>query len=157
MAEGPIKRPPRPSVVPGAAGPVYPGGTPSRRAVSPEAVAAASEDGDTTYVIRTPSETYSEFTFGVRFRDGVGQTNSARIARKLRDDFGYAVEPDPGPSEALPPLPHEKRGRTGDREVFGPRDPRLAPGADSVPPLVAAGSGPTPTQKDGKDQGDGES
>ena len=132
---------------------------PMRRAVAPDKAEAAKGDGPVTFTVRTPS-LYSGYTLGVHFHDGEGITRNAIIARQLRDDFGYEVEPDAGPQEALPPLPHERRRRETEEEryAFGPRDPRLPPGAD--PAFADQPTGKLPRSFTGeaerKDQGDGQ-
>jgi hypothetical protein len=132
-----------------------------RRAVAPDKAEAAKGDGPVTYTVRTRTP-YNGYTLGVHFHDGEGITRSATIARQLRDDFGYEVDPDAGPQEALPPLPHERRQYTEGREDFTPRDPRLPPGADPTfadPPMGSLPKrfGGNGTDEERKDQGDGES
>lgn len=129
-----------------------------RRAVASDRAEAAKGDGPVTYTVRTRSP-YNGYTLGVHFHDGEGITRSATIARQLRDDFGYEIDPDAGPQEALPPMKHERvREHDEDRDTFAPRDPRLPPGAD--PTVADPPTGKLPRRFTGeaerKETGDGE-
>jgi hypothetical protein len=42
------------------------------------------------YVIKTPNKLYGGYTCGVRFENGVGETEDKKVRDVLVDDFGYA-------------------------------------------------------------------
>ncbi|KTS84476.1 hypothetical protein NS115_03885 [Paenibacillus jamilae] len=42
-----------------------------------------------TYVIEAPNKMYGGYTHGVRFENGVGETDDKTVRDVLVDDFGY--------------------------------------------------------------------
>lgn len=42
------------------------------------------------YVIESPSKQYGGYTLGVRFENGVGETEDKKVRDALVGDFGYA-------------------------------------------------------------------